>query len=36
MEKKIIFEINGLQYEEGYIYMDGNEKKFMVVRATRI
>ena len=34
-DNKILFKINGMEYEEGHIYIDENEKKFMVVRASR-
>jgi hypothetical protein len=34
-DEKIIFKINGLEYEEGHYYKDENERTFMVVRATR-
>jgi len=34
-ENNIVFKIFGKEFVEGHIYIDQNEKKFMVVRATR-
>lgn len=35
-ENEIVFKIFGHEFVEGHWYTDDNEKKFMVVRATRI